>query len=91
MHTGLGIADSILGSRATYLALRVALVVLALVAAYYVYRVGDLGAQAVWAGRPALKDPQSSASRRSRWRARVSWRTTVRRESPVAAAISSYP
>ena len=28
-----------------------ALVVLALVAAYYVYRVGDLGAKAVWAGR----------------------------------------
>jgi uncharacterized membrane protein len=51
MPTGLGIADSILGSRATYLALRVALVVLALVAAYYVYRVGDLGAKAVWAGR----------------------------------------
>ena len=51
MPTGLGIADSILGSRATYLALRVGLVVLALVAAYYVYRVGDLGAKAVWAGR----------------------------------------
>jgi uncharacterized membrane protein len=51
MPTGLGIADSILGSRATYLALRVGLVVVALVAAYYVYRVGDLGAKAVWAGR----------------------------------------
>jgi uncharacterized membrane protein len=51
MPTGLGIADSVLGSRAIYLALRVGLVVLALVAAYYVYRVGDLGAKAVWAGR----------------------------------------
>ncbi len=51
MPTGLGIADSVLGSRAVYLALRVGLVVLALVAAYYVYRVGDLGAKAVWAGR----------------------------------------
>ncbi len=51
MPTGLGIADTLLGSRAIYLALRVALVVLALVAAYYVYRVGDLGAKAVWAGR----------------------------------------
>jgi hypothetical protein len=51
MPTGLGIADTVLGSRATYLALRVGLVVLALVAAYYVYRVGDLGAKAVWAGR----------------------------------------
>jgi len=51
MPTGLGIADAILGSRAIYLVLRVGLVVLALVAAYYVYRVGDLGAKAVWAGR----------------------------------------
>lgn len=51
MPTGLGIADSVLGSRAIYLALRVGLVVLAVVAAYYVYRVGDLGAKAVWAGR----------------------------------------
>jgi uncharacterized membrane protein len=49
--TGLGIADAILGSRATYLALRVGLVVLALFCAFYVYRVGDLGAKAVWLGR----------------------------------------
>lgn len=51
MPTGLGIADELLGSRTIYLLLRVALVVLALVSAYYVYRVGDLGAKAVWAGR----------------------------------------
>ncbi len=51
MPTGLGIADTILGERTVYLALRVGLVVLALFAAYYVYRVGDLGAKAVWAGR----------------------------------------
>jgi hypothetical protein len=51
MPTGLGIADALLGSKARYVALRVALVVLALVCAYYVYRVGDLGAKAVWAGR----------------------------------------
>lgn len=49
--TGLGIADSILGSEAVYTMLRVALVILALVAAFYVYRVGDLGAKAVWEGR----------------------------------------
>jgi hypothetical protein len=51
MPTGLGIADTLLGSRANYVALRIALVVLALVSAYYVYKVGDLGAKAVWAGR----------------------------------------
>ena len=49
--TGLGIADAILGSRAVYLLLRAALVLLALVSAYYVFRVGDLGAKAVWLGR----------------------------------------
>ncbi len=51
MPTGLGIADSVLGSEAVYLLLRVGLVLLALVCAYYVYRVGDLGAKAVWLGR----------------------------------------
>ncbi len=49
--TGLRIADSILGSPTVYLILRVVLVVLALVCAFYVFRVGDLGAKAVWAGR----------------------------------------
>ncbi|WP_249018973.1 DUF2231 domain-containing protein [Conexibacter sp. S30A1] len=49
--TGLAIADDILGSRAIYLLLRVGLVVLALVSAYMVYKVGDLGARAVWEGR----------------------------------------
>lgn len=49
--TGLGIADAVLGSKAIYLLLRVVLVVLALVSAYYVFRVGDLGAKAVWLGR----------------------------------------
>jgi hypothetical protein len=51
MPTGLGIADRLLSPAASVLALRVALVVLALVSAYMVYRVGDLGAKAVWAGR----------------------------------------
>lgn len=49
--TGLGIADSLLGSQTSYLALRAGLVVLALVSAFLVYKVGDLGAKAVWAGR----------------------------------------
>jgi uncharacterized membrane protein len=43
--------DGILGSKAIATAIRVVLVILALVAAFYVYRVGDLGAKAVWAGR----------------------------------------
>lgn len=49
--TGLELVDSILGSEALYTLLRVVLVILALVAAFYVFRVGDLGAKAVWAGR----------------------------------------
>ena len=51
MPTGLGIADRILGTPASVMALRVGLGVLALVSAYMVFRVGDLGAKAVWAGR----------------------------------------
>ncbi len=49
--TGLQMADSILGSPTVYLVLRAVLVVLALACAFYVFRVGDLGAKAVWAGR----------------------------------------
>ena len=49
--TGLGIADTLLGSQANYLVLRAGLVVLALASAFLVYKVGDLGAKAVWAGR----------------------------------------
>jgi hypothetical protein len=51
--TGLAPVDQILGLRPVYLLLRVGLAVLALVAAFYVYRVGDLGAKAVWQGRLA--------------------------------------
>jgi hypothetical protein len=49
--TGLTLADDILGAPAVRLLLRGAVLVLALIALYYVYRVGDLGAKAVWAGR----------------------------------------
>ena len=49
--TGLGLADGILGLRSNYLFLRTVLVVLALISAYLVYKVGDLGAKAVWEGR----------------------------------------
>jgi hypothetical protein len=49
--TGLAIADGVLGNRTVLVALRGVLVVLALVAAFMVFRVGDLGAKAVWQGR----------------------------------------
>jgi hypothetical protein len=49
--TGLSIADTILGHRLIHTSLKGLLVLLALVCAFYVYRVGDLGAQAVWLGR----------------------------------------
>jgi uncharacterized membrane protein len=49
--TGLGIVDGLLGSRSTFNALRVLLVVLALGGGFMTFRTGDLGAKAVWAGR----------------------------------------
>ena len=49
--TGLTIVDRTLSARSTLLTLRVLLVVLALAAVFWVFRVGDLGAKAVWQGR----------------------------------------
>jgi hypothetical protein len=49
--TGLAIVDRSLASRATFNALRILLVVLALGAGFMTFRTGDLGAKAVWAGR----------------------------------------
>jgi uncharacterized membrane protein len=51
MPTGLGILDELLGSSAVFSALRVVLVVVAVVTGYMVFRTGDLGAKAVWQGR----------------------------------------
>jgi hypothetical protein len=51
MPTGLGILDELLASKAVFGALRVVLVVIAIVAGYMVFRTGDLGAKAVWEGR----------------------------------------
>lgn len=51
MPTGLGIVDGLLSSKAAFGALRVLLVVLAIVTGYMVFRTGDLGAKAVWEGR----------------------------------------
>ena len=51
MPTGLGIIDRLLSPKASFNALRVVLVILAVVGGYMTFRVGDLGAKAVWAGR----------------------------------------
>ena len=56
--TGLGIVDGLLGSRSTFNALRVLLVILAIAAGFFTFRTGDLGAKAVWAGK--LQAAQSS-------------------------------
>lgn len=51
MPTGLALADDLLGSEVIALLLRVVMVALTIVSAYYVFRVGDLGARAVWEGK----------------------------------------
>jgi hypothetical protein len=51
MPTGLGIVDRLLSPRPAFTALRVVLVLLSLFAGYMTFRVGDLGAKAVWQGR----------------------------------------
>jgi hypothetical protein len=51
MATGLGILDGLGANAQVRRVLKVALVLLALFCAFYVYRVGDLGAKAVWQGR----------------------------------------
>jgi hypothetical protein len=49
--TGLAMVDRTLSSRSTLATLRVLLIVLALASAFCVFRVGDLGAKAVWQQR----------------------------------------
>lgn len=49
--TGLGIVDRLLSPPAVLTTLRILVVVLALVAGFFTFRTGDLGAKAVWAGR----------------------------------------
>ncbi len=51
MPTGLGIVDGLLSPTSMFNALRVVLVLLAIVAGYMCFRTGDLGAKAVWQGR----------------------------------------
>lgn len=49
--TGLAFVDRALSPRRVFTALRVVLIVLSLAGAVMVFRVGDLGARAVWQGR----------------------------------------
>jgi hypothetical protein len=51
MPTGLGIVDRLLSPGAVFTSLRVLLVVLSIGAGYMTFRVGDLGAKAVWQDR----------------------------------------
>jgi hypothetical protein len=51
MPTGLAIVDRALARRGVFTGLRVVLVLLCIGAAVLVFRVGDLGAKAVWQGR----------------------------------------
>jgi hypothetical protein len=59
--TGLGIVDGLLHSRAMFTGLRVLLVIFALAGAGLVFRVGDLGAKAVWQGRIQAAQHQAAA------------------------------
>ena len=51
MPTGLSLVDRPLGSRPMFTMLRVLLVVLSVGAGAMCFRVGDLGAKAMWQGR----------------------------------------
>ena len=61
MPTGLGFVDRALSPPRLFSALRVVIVLLALGAAVMVFRVGDLGAKAVWQGR--IQAAQAQAQR----------------------------
>jgi hypothetical protein len=57
MPTGLSIVDRPLGARSMFTMLRVLLVVLSIGAGVMCFRVGDLGAKAVWQGRVQAAAP----------------------------------
>ena len=60
--TGLVVVDRALSPRPVFQVLRVLLVLLALGAAVMVFRVGDLGAKAVWQGRIQASAQSSAAA-----------------------------
>jgi hypothetical protein len=65
MPTGLRLIDTVLSPRRVFTALRLLLVVLSLAAAVMVFRVGDLGAKAVWQGRIQAAQAQTHSGAQS--------------------------
>jgi hypothetical protein len=63
MPTGLSILDRVLCPRVVFTGLRLVLVLLSLGAAVMVFRVGDLGARAVWQGRIQAAQAHASVPR----------------------------
>jgi hypothetical protein len=63
MPTGLSILDRVLCPRVAFTGLRLVLVLLSLGAAVMVFRVGDLGAKAVWQGRIQAAQAHASVPR----------------------------
>jgi hypothetical protein len=58
--TGFGLVDRLLAPPAVFATLRIFVVVLALVAGFFVFRTGDLGAKAAWAGRLRAAESRSA-------------------------------
>lgn len=85
--TGLGILDRFLGPRGVFSGLRLLLVLLALAAAVMVFRVGDLGAKAVWQGRIQAAHAHASVPGAAQWsRVRSANASGVERSQPSASA-----
>jgi hypothetical protein len=62
--TGLSILDRVLGPQGVFTGLRLLLALVSLGAAVMVFRVGDLGAKAVWQGRIQAAQAHAGAPRR---------------------------
>jgi hypothetical protein len=60
--TGLTALDRVLSPRSVFTGLRVVIVLLSLASAIMVFRVGDLGAKAVWQGRIQAASPSAHAA-----------------------------
>lgn len=59
--TGLAIVDRLLSPPRVFAALRILVVFFALIAGFFTFRTGDLGAKAVWAGRLQAAEAHATA------------------------------